>query len=148
MEKHAMDMVFNAELFWEDVRAARTARRLSQKTVGLEFGVGGSAVGQWERSKRTPSAVKFLALCTAFELEPSVYGTLISFPAWANQNMFDREKLKSLARVKAPQLQETPYANYGAMIDWNNFRYDENNNREVWHREIGWVLDPYQEGVF
>jgi transcriptional regulator with XRE-family HTH domain len=100
MEKHAMDMVFNAELFWEDVRAARTARRLSQKTVGREFGVGGSAVGQWERSKRTPSAVKFLALCTAFELEPSVYGTLISFPAWANKNMFDREKLKSMSRGK------------------------------------------------
>ena len=137
-----MYMTFEAELFWEDFRAARRAKGLSQKTVGREFGVGGSAVGQWESKKRVPSADKFLALCSAMELEPSAYGTLVSFPAWANQNMFDKEKLKSMARYK-PSGQPAAVVSYGDMIDWNNFRYTEDDTREVWHRELGWVIDPY-----
>lgn len=77
-----MEVIFLNELFWSDFRAARNAKRLSQKAVGTLFGVKGAAVGEWERKMRTPSAVKFLAICKAFNLDANKYSQVIVPAPW------------------------------------------------------------------
>lgn len=77
-----MEATFLVDKFWEDFKAARQRRNLSQEKVGEEFGVGGSAISQWENQKRTPSAVKFLCLCKAFDLSPSDYISVKTQPFW------------------------------------------------------------------
>lgn len=88
-----MQATFEAKKFWMDFKLARVRRDLTQKEVGAEFGVGEPAVSQWENQHRTPSAVKFLTLCKAFDLNPLDY-IKIDMPAvWMQQQLFDLEEL-------------------------------------------------------
>lgn len=91
-----MEVIFLNELFWSDFRAARNAKRLSQKAVGALFGVKGAAVGEWERKMRTPSAVKFLAICKAFNLDANKYSETITPAPWDQPELIvvDQEEQK------------------------------------------------------
>lgn len=77
-----MQYEFNHIKFWEHVIGARVSRRLSQKQVGIELGVGGSTVSQWESGKRQLPAHRFMALCSVFDLDPMQYYREIDAPSW------------------------------------------------------------------
>lgn len=88
-----MQATFESEKFWMDFKLARVRRKLTQKDVGEEFGVGEPAVSQWENQNRTPSAVKFLTLCKAFDLNPLDYITVNTPAVWMQQQLFDLAEL-------------------------------------------------------
>lgn len=67
---------FKKTQFAYDIRLARITRRLTQKQVGKEFGVGGSSISNWEAPKGTVPAHRFLALCYLFDLNPTKYFSL------------------------------------------------------------------------
>lgn len=88
-----MEARFKGQEFWMDFKVARVRRDLTQAQVGEEFGVGEPAVSQWENKNRMPSAIKFLTLCKAFDLNPLDYVVIEKPAAWMQQQLFDLEEL-------------------------------------------------------
>lgn len=130
--------------FWRDCRAAREARGWSRAAVGKELGVGGSAVAKWEANKlKREDMWRILAMCVIYDFDVYNYYEVIERPKLVQKRLIED---KTLTRYE-PKIEEIvddwQSFDQELNVDWNNFRYDEDNRREVWHRELGWILDPY-----
>lgn len=131
--------------FWKDCRAAREQRGWSRAAVGKELGVGGSAVAKWEANKlKREDMWRILAMCVIYDFDVYHYYEVIESPKLVQKRLIED---KTLTRYE-PKIEEVSddwqSVDQDLNVDWNNFRYDEDNRREVWHRELGWILDPYQ----
>lgn len=132
---------FHYKRFWADCKATRRARGWSQKQVGAEFGVGGSAVSRWEANKHAEEPVKLiLSLCYLYDLNPLNYYKVTEEPALHTKKLF------------ADDIQSWPHdfamgehfymPEDETLIDWSKTRQLPGELAEVFHTEIGWIIDP------
>jgi transcriptional regulator with XRE-family HTH domain len=123
---------FDWNHFWTTVREARRSRNLSQRQVGEEFRVGGSAVGYWERKKPAVYGGKFLSLCFIFDLDPYAFYTIEKGAAWQQPKLID---VSHEAQSWPEDFQMPPRVNGEYFADDNPDGYpsedDDNHGEEV-----------------
>lgn len=127
--------------FWDHVRGARATQHLSQVQLGKRIGVGGSRFSQLEKKQKPINAERFLILCRVLFLEPDMYLEEL------HDDQPEQMRFAELAGVEIPHDDYITGRYFMPGVDddfivWEKTRKLEGELAEVFHTEIGWIIDP------
>lgn len=128
--------------FWKDCRAAREQRGWSRAAVGKELGVGGSAVAKWEANKlKREDMWRILAMCVIYDFDVYNYYEVIDRPKLVQKPLIEDKKLTRYEPKQNYDIEYDATLDEG-LIAWDHVRHGEDGTPEVFHTEIGWIIDP------